>query len=129
MSNINERSKNNFLTYANSVIKSRAIPSIEDNLKPIHRRIVWSMYESKYFADKKTVKSAKVVGNVMGSYHPHGDSSIYEALVRLSQWWKIRYPLVEFQGNGGNILGDTFAASRWTTFVMPHNSLFHLSVG
>ena len=75
MSNINERSKNNFLTYANSVIKSRAIPSIEDNLKPIHRRILWSMYESKFFPDKKTVKSAKVVGNVMGSYHPHGSTN------------------------------------------------------
>ena len=126
MSNINERSKNNFLTYANSVIKCRAIPSVEDNLKPIHRRILWSMYESKYFPDKKTVKSAKVVGNVMGSYHPHGDSSIYEALVRLSQWWKIRYPLVEFQGNGGNILGDTFAAARYTECKLSKIGMFML---
>ena len=114
MAGLNERSKNDFLVYANSVIKSRAIPSIEDNLKPIHRRILWSMYENKYYNDKPTVKCARVVGNVMGSYHPHGDSSIYEALVRLSQWWKIRYPLVEFQGNGGNLLGDGAAASRYT---------------
>ena len=114
MAGLNERSKNDFLVYANSVIKSRAIPSIEDNLKPIHRRILWSMYENKYYTDKPTVKCARVVGNVMGSYHPHGDSSIYEALVRLSQWWKIRYPLVELQGNGGNLLGDGAAASRYT---------------
>ena len=114
MAGLNERSKNDFLVYANSVIKSRAIPSIEDNLKPIHRRILWSMYENKYYNDKPTVKCARVVGNVMGSYHPHGDLSIYEALVRLSQWWKIRYPLVELQGNGGNLLGDGAAASRYT---------------
>ena len=114
MAGLNERSKNDFLVYANSVIKSRAIPSIEDNLKPIHRRILWSMYENKYYNDKPTVKCARVVGNVMGSYHPHGDSSIYEALVRLSQWWKVRYPLIELQGNGGNLLGDGAAASRYT---------------
>ena len=114
MAGLNERSKNDFLVYANSVIKSRAIPSIEDNLKPIHRRILWTMYENKYYNDKPTVKCARVVGNVMGSYHPHGDSSIYEALVRLSQWWKVRYPLVELQGNGGNLLGDGAAASRYT---------------
>lgn len=114
MAGLNERSKNDFLVYANSVIKSRAIPSIEDNLKPIHRRILWSMYENKYYNDKPTVKCARVVGNVMGSYHPHGDLSIYEALVRLSQWWKVRYPLIELQGNGGNLLGDGAAASRYT---------------
>lgn len=112
--NLDDRSKNDFLIYANSVIKSRAIPSIEDNLKPIHRRILWSMYENKNFDDKPTVKCARIVGNVMGSYHPHSDSSIYEALVRLSQWWKVRYPLIYIQGNCGNILGDTAAASRYT---------------
>ena len=104
---LDERTKQDFLVYANSVIKSRAIPKVEDNL-----------------TNKPTVKSAKVVGNVMGSYHPHGDSSIYEALVRLSQWWKLRYPLVTMQGNNGNIFGDKSAASRWT-LVMPHNSFFH----
>ena len=112
--NLDDRSKNDFLVYANSVIKSRAIPNIEDNLKPIHRRILWSMYESKRFNDKPTVKCARVVGDIMGVYHPHGDSSIYEALVRLSQWWKVRYPLIYLQGNGGNILGDGPAAMRYT---------------
>ena len=114
IANLDDRSKNDFLVYANSVIKSRAIPSVEDNLKPIHRRILWSMYENKNFSDKPTVKCARVVGNIMGAYHPHGDSSIYEALVRLSQWWKVRYPLIYLQGNGGNILGDGAAAMRYT---------------
>lgn len=126
MGNIDERSKQDFLIYANSVIKSRAIPSAEDNLKPIHRRILWSMYESKFYNDKPTVKSAKVVGNVMGSYHPHGDASIYEAIVRLSQWWKLRYPLVEMQGNCGNILGDGAAASRYTECHLSKLGMFML---
>lgn len=112
--NLDERSKDDFLVYANSVIKSRAIPSVEDNLKPIHRRILWSMYENKYYDDKSKVKCARVVGNIMGEYHPHGDSSIYEALVRLSQWWKVRYPLIDFQGNCGNLFGDGAAAMRYT---------------
>ena len=72
---LDNRTIHDFLVYANSVIKSRAIPKVEDNLKPIHRRILWSMYENKYFPNKPTVKSAKVVGNVMGSYHPHGSSN------------------------------------------------------
>jgi len=126
MSIIDERSKQDFLIYANSVIKSRAIPSVEDNLKPIHRRILWSMYESKFYNDKPTVKSAKVVGNVMGAYHPHGDASIYEAIVRLSQWWKLRYPLVEMQGNCGNILGDGAAASRYTECKLSKIGMFML---
>ena len=82
---LDERTKQDFLVYANSVIKSRAIPKVEDNLKPIHRRILWSMYESGYTPDKPHRKSAKTVGEVMGNYHPHGDSSIYEALVRMAQ--------------------------------------------
>lgn len=126
MSAIDEKSKQDFLIYANSVIKSRAIPSAEDNLKPIHRRILWSMYESKFYNNKPTVKSAKVVGNVMGAYHPHGDSSIYEAIVRLSQWWKLRYPLVEMQGNCGNILGDGAAASRYTECRLSKIGMFML---
>lgn len=126
MSFIDEKSTQDFLIYANSVIKSRAIPSVEDNLKPIHRRILWSMYESKFYNDKPTVKSAKVVGNVMGAYHPHGDSSIYEAIVRLSQWWKLRYPLVEMQGNCGNILGDGAAASRYTECRLSKIGMFML---
>ena len=126
MNYLDERSKQDFLIYANSVIKSRAIPSVEDNLKPIHRRILWSMYESKFYNDKPTVKSAKVVGNVMGSYHPHGDASIYEAIVRLSQWWKLRYPLVEMPSNNGNIFGDGAAASRYTECRLSKIGMFML---
>lgn len=128
MSNLDERTKKGFLVYANSVIKSRAIPSVEDNLKPIHRKILYTLWEDKVYPDKPTKKCATEAGRVL-AYSPHGDASVYGALVRLSQWWKLRYPLIEMQGNNGNILGDGAAASRWTILVMPHNSLFHLSVG
>lgn len=112
---INEKSKEDFLLYANAVIKSRAISRVEDNLKPVHRRILYGMgHELGLNSTKKTKKSAKVVGAVMGSFHPHGDSSIYNAMVRLAQPWKMRYPLVEIQGNMGNQLGDGPAASRYT---------------
>ena len=113
MSIIDDRSTQDFLTYANSVIKSRAIPRVEDNLKPIHRKILWTMYEDKLFPDKNTTKCASIVGDAM-HYSPHGDASVYGALVRLGQWWKLRYPLVEIQGNAGNLLGDSAAASRYT---------------
>lgn len=113
MSFLDERSKQDFLVYANSVIKARAIPSVEDNLKPIHRKILWTMYEDKLYPEKKTTKCASVVGDAL-HYSPHGDSSVYGALVRLSQWWKLRYPLITMQGNCGNILGDGAAASRYT---------------
>lgn len=103
-----------FLTYAGAVIKSRAISDVEDNLKPVTRRILWAMYENKLGADKHTVKCGKVVGDVMGKYHPHGDASVYDALIHLGQSWKMRYPLVYVQGNVGNILGDMQAASRYT---------------
>lgn len=111
---LNQKSKDNFLTYAGAVIKSRAISNVEDNLKPVHKRILFAMFENKLFADKKTMKSARVVGDVMGKYHPHGDGAVYEAMVRLGQPWKMRYPLVYVQGNVGNILGDGPAASRYT---------------
>lgn len=126
MGTIDEKTRQDFLIYANSVIKSRAIPSAEDNLKPIHRRILWSMYDHKFYDDKPTVKSAKVVGNVMGELHPHGDASIYEAIVRLGQWWKLRYPLVFMQGNCGNILGDGAAASRYTECRLSKLGMFML---
>jgi DNA gyrase/topoisomerase IV subunit A len=109
-----KRSENNFLVYAASVIKARAISDAEDNLKPVQRRILFSMGESKINHDSKTVKCAKVVGNVMGNLHPHGDSSIYEALMRLAQPWKMRYPLIYVQGNVGNVMGDGPAAARYT---------------
>jgi len=111
--NLDDKVKKDFLTYANAVIKSRAISSVEDNLKPVHRRILYTMFENKLLANKKTVKSSNVVGKVM-IRHPHGDSSIYNAMVRLAQPWKMRYPLVQVQGNSGNISGDGPAAMRYT---------------
>lgn len=113
MSGLNERSKTDFLVYANSVIKSRAIPSVEDNLKPIHRKILYTLWEDKVFSDKPTKKCATEAGRVL-AYSPHGDASVYGAMVRLAQWWKLRYPLLEMQGNCGNLLGDGAAASRYT---------------
>ncbi len=103
-----------FGRYAKSIIQDRAIPDVRDGLKPVQRRILWSMYESKNTYDKPFRKSAKAVGDIMGHYHPHGDSSIYDALVRLSQKWKMREPLVEMHGNNGSIDGDGPAASRYT---------------
>lgn len=113
-SNLNNKVKKDFLSYANAVIKSRAISSVEDNLKPVHRRVLYSMATNKLWSNKKHVKSARVVGDILGNLHPHGDSSVYDALVRLAQPWKMRYPLIDIQGNMGNILGDDAAAMRYT---------------
>ena len=110
---LDERSKNDFLVYANSVIKSRAIPNVEDNLKPIHRKILYTLWEDKVFPDKPTKKCATEAGRVL-AYSPHGDASVYGAMVRMGQWWKLRYPLIEMQGNCGNLLGDGAAAMRYT---------------
>ena len=112
--NIVEEVKSSFLEYSMSVITSRALPDLRDGLKPVHRRIVWSMYESGYTPDKPHRKSAKTVGEVMGNYHPHGDSSIYEAMVRLAQDFNQRYMLIDGHGNFGNIEGDGAAAMRYT---------------
>lgn len=112
--NLNEKAKKDFLNYAGAVIKSRAISYAEDNLKPVHRRILYAMNELGLQSNKKTKKSARIVGDIIGKYHPHGDISAYEAMVRLGQSWKMRYPLVEIQGNAGNILGDGPAAMRYT---------------
>lgn len=111
---LNSKSKKDFLNYANAVIRSRAISNVEDNLKPVHRRILYAMSELGLQSTKKHKKSARIVGDIIGKYHPHGDSSAYEAMVRLSQTWKMRYPLIEIQGNSGNILGDGPAAMRYT---------------
>lgn len=110
---LNERTRDDFLYYANSVIKSRAIPSVEDNLKPIHRKILYTLFEEKVTPDKKTKKCATLAGAAL-KYSPHGDASVYGAMVRMSQWWKLRYPLIYMQGNCGNIMGDGPAASRYT---------------
>lgn len=112
--NLNEKAKKDFLNYAGAVIKSRAISFAEDNLKPVHRRILYAMSELGLQSNKKTKKSARIVGDIIGKYHPHGDTSAYGAMVRLGQPWKMRYPLVEIQGNAGNILGDGPAAMRYT---------------
>ena len=103
-----------FIDYSMSVIVSRALPDLRDGLKPVHRRILWSMYESGYNFDKPHRKSARIVGDVMGKYHPHGDSSIYEAMVRMAQGFSYRTPLVDGHGNFGNIDGDGAAAMRYT---------------
>ena len=112
--NIVKEVKDSFLDYSMSVITSRAIPDLRDGLKPVHRRILWSMYEDGNTPDKPHKKSATTVGNVMGRYHPHGDSSIYDAMVRLAQDFNQRYMLVDGHGNFGNIEGDGAAAYRYT---------------
>ncbi len=112
--NIVNEIETSFLEYSMSVIASRALPDLRDGLKPVHRRILWSMYESGYTPDKPHRKSATTVGYVMGHYHPHGDSSIYEAMVRMAQDFNQRYLLVDGHGNFGNIEGDGAAAMRYT---------------
>ncbi len=103
-----------YATYAKYVIQDRAIPDVRDGLKPVQRRIIFSMYKSGNTFNKPTKKCAHTVGAVMGTFHPHGDISIYEALARMSQDWKVRYPLIDFQGNNGSIDGDSPAAYRYT---------------
>jgi len=103
-----------YATYARYVIQDRAIPDVRDGLKPVQRRIIYAMYNAKNTFDHPTKKCAHTVGEVMGKYHPHGDSSIYEALARMSQDWKVRVPLIDFQGNNGSIDGDSPAAYRYT---------------
>ena len=111
---IEEELKTSYLDYAMSVIVSRAIPDLRDGLKPVHRRIIYSMYEKGITADKTYRKSAKSVGDVMGSYHPHGDSAIYDALVRMAQDFSMSLPLIDGQGNFGSMDGDGAAAMRYT---------------
>ena len=121
--NIVEEVQKSFLEYSMSVIASRALPDLRDGLKPVHRRILWSMYECGYTPDKPHRKCATTVGYVMGHYHPHGDSSIYEAMVRLAQDFNQRYMLVDGHGNFGNIEGDSAAAMRYTESKLAKISL------
>lgn len=111
---IEEEMKKSYLDYAMSVIVSRALPDVRDGLKPVHRRILYAMNELGLTPDKPYRKSARVVGDVLGKYHPHGDSSVYDAMVRLAQDFNIRYPLVDGHGNFGSIDGDGAAAMRYT---------------
>src|SRR5690606_25882909 len=106
------------LDYAMSVITARALPDVRDGLKPVHRRILYTMNEMGLTAGAKTRKSAAVVGEVMGKYHPHGDASVYDAMVKLAQDFSMRYPLVIGQGNFGSIDGDNAAAPRYTEAKM-----------
>ena len=113
--NIEEQMKSAYIDYSMSVIVSRALPDVRDGLKPVHRRILYDMSaEMGLTHDKPTRKSARIVGDVLGKFHPHGDSSVYEAMVRLAQEWAMRYPLVEGQGNFGSMDGDSAAAMRYT---------------
>ncbi|MDB5546060.1 MAG: gyrase, subunit [Hyphomicrobiales bacterium] len=111
---ITDEMKRSYLDYAMSVIGSRALPDVRDGLKPVHRRILFSMHENGHTPDKSYVKSARIVGDVMGKYHPHGDSAIYDALVRMAQPFSLRVPLVDGQGNFGSVDGDPAAAMRYT---------------
>jgi DNA gyrase subunit A len=111
---ITEEMKRSYLDYAMSVIVSRALPDVRDGLKPVHRRILYSMHEQGHTPDKKYVKSARVVGDVMGKYHPHGDTAIYDALVRMAQDFSMRLMLIDGQGNFGSVDGDAPAAMRYT---------------
>lgn len=103
-----------FGRYSKSIIQDRALPDIKDGLKPVQRRILYAMYRDRNTYDKAYKKSAKAVGNIMGNYHPHGDSSIYDAMVRMSQWWKQNTPYIDMHGNNGSIDGDSAAAMRYT---------------
>jgi DNA gyrase subunit A len=111
---ITDEMKRSYLDYAMSVIVSRALPDVRDGLKPVHRRILYSMYEKGHTPEKPYVKSARIVGDVMGSYHPHGDSAIYDSLVRMTQPFAMRVPLIDGQGNFGSVDGDPAAAMRYT---------------
>src|SRR6185437_11048213 len=111
---LDQEVRTSFLDYAMSVIVSRALPDVRDGLKPVHRRVLWAMHESGMQPNRPTRKCARVVGEVMKSYHPHGDQSIYDALVRMAQSFSLRYPLVEGYGNFGSIDGDPQAAMRYT---------------
>ncbi len=112
---ISDLTRQRFLNYALSVISSRALPDVRDGLKPVQRRIIYAMFRDlKLVPEKKTLKCAKIVGQVLGNYHPHGDSAVYETLVRMAQYWSLRYPLIEGQGNFGSLDGDGAAAYRYT---------------
>src|ERR687897_644804 len=106
--------RSSFLDYAMSVIVSRALPDVRDGLKPVHRRVLYGMHEAGMQPNRPYKKSAKVVGDVMGSYHPHGDTAIYDALVRMAQPFSLRAPLVDGSGNFGSLDGDPAAAMRYT---------------
>src|SRR5499426_1110365 len=116
--NIEDEMRKSYLDYAMSVIIGRALPDVRDGLKPVHRRVLFAMHESGNTADRAYRKSAKTVGEVIGKYHPHGDTPVYDTIVRLAQDFSLRYPLVDGQGNFGSIDGDPPAAMRYTEIRM-----------
>ena len=112
--NIETQMKGAYIDYAMSVIVSRALPDVRDGLKPVHRRVLYGMLDLGVLSNRSYKKSARIVGEVLGKYHPHGDTSVYDAMVRMAQEWSLRYPLVDGQGNFGSIDGDSPAAMRYT---------------
>ena len=116
--NIEDELKQSYLDYAMSVIVGRALPDVRDGLKPVHRRVLFAMHELNNDWNKAYKKSARVVGDVIGKYHPHGDSAVYETIVRMAQPFSMRYTLVDGQGNFGSIDGDSAAAMRYTEIRM-----------
>jgi DNA gyrase subunit A len=112
--NIEEEMKSAYIDYSMSVIVSRALPDVRDGLKPVHRRVLYGMSDLGLASNRPYKKSARIVGEVLGKYHPHGDSSVYEAMVRMAQEWSLRYRLVDGQGNFGSVDGDSPAAMRYT---------------
>src|SRR5205085_6518962 len=116
--NIEDARRRSYLDYAMSVIIGRALPDVRDGFKPVHRRVLWAMHELGNTYNKAYKKSARVVGDTIGKYHPHGDAAVYDTIVRLAQDFNMRYPLVDGQGNFGSIDGDNPAAMRYTEIRM-----------
>jgi DNA gyrase subunit A len=112
--NIEDEMKSAYIDYSMSVIVSRALPDVRDGFKPVHRRVLYGMQDLGVFSNRPHKKSARIVGEVLGKYHPHGDSSVYDTMVRMAQPWSLRYPLVDGQGNFGSVDGDSPAAMRYT---------------
>src|SRR5690606_2890235 len=117
---INEEMRDSYLDYAMSVIVSRALPDVGDGLKPVHRRILYAMYDMGIRSNSSYKKSARIVGEVLGKYHPHGDSAVYDAMARMAQDFSLRYPLIDGQGNFGSVDGDSPAAMRYTEARLAH---------
>src|SRR3989344_2961900 len=111
---IEQEMKEAYVNYAMSVIVGRALPDVRDGLKPVHRRILYGMYDMGMLHNKPFKKSARIVGEILGKYHPHGDVAVYDALVRMAQFWSLRYPLIQGQGNFGSQDGDSPGAHRYT---------------
>jgi len=124
--NIEDEMKKSYLEYSMSVIVGRALPEVRDGLKPVHRRVLFAMEEMKNYYNRAYKKSARLVGDVIGKYHPHGDAAVYDTIVRLAQDFSMRYPLIDGQGNFGSLDGDPPAAMRYTEVRMTrlaHNFL------